>query len=326
LTCQHNTMRSPHTNAWRHRNRILIGFLLLIVVVLVIKSSQSQADTATVPEVVVPVTIFDAEAWLSNIDRSPLRTNSKSTHNNCVATLMTNHHYVSMVQLLGYTLDKVQSKAKKIALVTDSITEEVMDKIKKTGWIPVPVDVIPQPGQESSDSRFRMMFTKLHLWRLIECRSLVYVDSDTLVLHNFDELFEFTNYAPFAAAPDNWYGKFTVDINAGVMVLKPSLTEFDQLITSSVNNTDKYSAFLAEQGYLNWYYYGSMIRLPLIYNGNMATWRSNEEFWSRTAAHTKVLHYTLQKPVLPAPDNVTDPYLSLWYETWEEMHLALDLK
>ena len=66
-------------------------------------------------------------------------------------------------------------------------------------------------------------FTKLHAWRLTRFKKCVFLDADTLVLCNVDELFE---REEFSAAPDvGWPDCF----NSGVFVYKPSQETFSNL-------------------------------------------------------------------------------------------------
>ena len=66
-------------------------------------------------------------------------------------------------------------------------------------------------------------FTKLHAWRLVRFQKCVFLDADTLVLCNVDELFE---REEFSAAPDvGWPDCF----NSGVFVYKPSMETFANL-------------------------------------------------------------------------------------------------
>lgn len=72
-------------------------------------------------------------------------------------------------------------------------------------------------------------FTKLHAWRLIRYDKCVFLDADTFVLCNVDELFE---REELSAAPDvGWPDCF----NSGVFVYKPSLETFRRLLELAVN-------------------------------------------------------------------------------------------
>ena len=61
----------------------------------------------------------------------------------------------------------------------------------------------------------------MHLFNLTQFERIVYLDADTLVLVNVDDLFE--RNVSFAAAPD----VFPPDrFNAGVMIVQPDDTSF----------------------------------------------------------------------------------------------------
>ena len=67
-------------------------------------------------------------------------------------------------------------------------------------------------------------FSKLQAWRLEEYSKCVFLDADTLVLTNVDDLFE---REELSAAPDiGWPDLF----NTGVFVFKPSYETFCSLV------------------------------------------------------------------------------------------------
>ena len=67
--------------------------------------------------------------------------------------------------------------------------------------------------------------TKLHCWTLTDFDKAVFLDADTLVLRNCDELFD--HYDEFSAAPDiGWPDCF----NSGVFVFRPSIRTYKSLL------------------------------------------------------------------------------------------------
>ena len=74
--------------------------------------------------------------------------------------------------------------------------------------------------------------TKLHLWNLEQYEKVVYVDADTLVLHNVDVLFDMNTHENDGrdvvwAAPDcGWPDCF----NSGVMVIKPNRNTYERIL------------------------------------------------------------------------------------------------
>ena len=73
-------------------------------------------------------------------------------------------------------------------------------------------------------------FSKLHVWRLTQFFKCVFLDADTLVLQNVDELFE---REELSAAPDiGWPDTF----NSGVFVFEPSIETFNKLVALAKEN------------------------------------------------------------------------------------------
>ena len=70
-------------------------------------------------------------------------------------------------------------------------------------------------------------FSKIHAWRLTQYTKCVFLDADTMVLQNVDELFD---REEISAAPDiGWPDCF----NSGVFVFVPSLDTFKNLLDSA---------------------------------------------------------------------------------------------
>lgn len=70
-------------------------------------------------------------------------------------------------------------------------------------------------------------FSKINAWRLVQYSKCVFLDADTLILQNVDELFERDE---LSAAPDiGWPDCF----NSGVFVFEPSLQTFYNLMELS---------------------------------------------------------------------------------------------
>nr|XP_013797804.1 PREDICTED: glycogenin-1 isoform X2 [Apteryx mantelli mantelli] len=104
--------------------------------------------------------------------------------------------------------------------------------------------------------------TKLHCWELTQYSKCVFMDADTMVLSNIDELFE---REELSAAPDpGWPDCF----NSGVFVYRPSIETYNRLLQFA---TEKGSFDGADQGLLNtffssWATTDMSKHLPFIYN------------------------------------------------------------
>ena len=119
--------------------------------------------------------------------------------------------------------------------------------------------------------------TVLQLLEEAGAHGVVYLDADTLVTRNFDELFALP-YA-LAAAPDVYTNRkgFWFHFNAGVLFVRPSAKAFRQLVSQI--DTAQYPHWEAEQAFLNVFFGAEAVGLPYIYNGNMAIKRRNPALW-----------------------------------------------
>ncbi|EAT32899.1 AAEL014863-PB [Aedes aegypti] len=130
-------------------------------------------------------------------------------------------------------------------------------------------------------------FTKLHCWRLTQFEKCVFLDADTLVLRNCDELFE---REELSAAPDvGWPDCF----NSGVYVFRPSLETFSNLMQYAVTNG---SFDGGDQGLLNsyfsdWAHKDIAKHLPFIYNTSSVASYSYLPAFKQFGQNTKILHF-----------------------------------
>merc|ERR1719309_31693 len=88
-------------------------------------------------------------------------------------------------------------------------------------------------------------FTKLHCWKLTQYTKCVFLDADTLVIQNSDDLF---SREELSAAPDiGWPDIF----NSGVFVLSPNVDTYRELVSLGV---EQGSFDGGDQGLLNKYF------------------------------------------------------------------------
>ena len=73
-------------------------------------------------------------------------------------------------------------------------------------------------------------FTKVHCWNLTQYRKCVFLDADTLIIQNCDELFERDE---LSAVPDiGWPDCF----NSGVFVFEPSRATYEAILEYAIQN------------------------------------------------------------------------------------------
>ncbi|KAK0113131.1 glycogenin glucosyltransferase [Cadophora gregata] len=101
-------------------------------------------------------------------------------------------------------------------------------------------------------------FTKITLWKQLQFRRIVYMDSDMVALRAPDELFDLPQ--AFSAAPDiGWPDIF----NSGLMVLNPNMGDYYALLAMAERGI---SFDGADQGLLNMHFKNNFNRLSFTYN------------------------------------------------------------
>ena len=215
-------------------------------------------------------------------------------------TLLYGDYFLS-VRVLGLSLKLTGTKREMVVLCTDELSMNNRKILEGDGWTVKQTKAIASP-YKNYGKQYQYVFTKLLIWTLTEYRRIVFMDSDTLVYANIDELFRCGKFCAAYRHSDLF--------NSGVLVVKPDLQEFHNLINKigiypSYDNTD--------QGFLN-YYHQSLIfapmlnasnnqnqeepmRLPAAYNADVGQYYVyTSRFFPLT--NFKVLHHTLG-PVKP---------------------------
>lgn len=252
-----------------------------------------------------------------------------------------NNDYLDAALVLGYTINKYHKNITMYLMHYDNIdiSYNSICKLKNVGWELYPVNDIKSPS-EKIKKQFQKNFIKLHLWNMTLFESIIYLDADTIILGKIDEIFRVVDKRiynnklgfEFAATPDN-YGLPNDDFNAGVFVLRPNIGVYNEML-KLYNNTDKYDIKWAEQSFLNEYFRFRYLRLPEIYNFNVAFWKRKPDLWEKLFTDMKIIHYTIIKPFLPESiiESITFRryryryILKPWYDIYNEMQDYLKIK
>ncbi|NXU51198.1 GLYG protein, partial [Turnix velox] len=246
-------------------------------------------------------------------------------------TLATNDSYAKGALVLGSTLQQSRTTRKLTVLITPHVSEPMRKVLGKIFDEVVPVNVL-----DSGDSahlallkrpELGITLTKLHCWELTQFSKCVFMDADTMVLSNIDELFE---REELSAAPDpGWPDCF----NSGVFVFRPSIETYNELLQFA---SEKGSFDGADQGLLNtffsnWATSDMSKHLPFIYNLSSTSVYSYLPAYKAFGAKTKVVHfmgsvkpwhYAYDSRTKSVKDNVDDPkivhpeFLNKWWDTY----------
>ena len=222
-----------------------------------------------------------------------------------IVTSLYTDSYGIAVSALGYSISKTSTSARKIVIyLPEKVSNYTLCRVKSAGWELLPVEYIPPPdGGKDVFWRFLDTYTKLRIWTFdrapTSLKSIVYLDADTLVKRNFDELFDIPFV--FSASPDVYldHRGFTIGFNTGVLAIKPDSKVFDDMLTKIYRND--YWHGEADQGFLNAYYGQQVVRLPHVYNGNLAIKSKGRKYWDAIQEQMRVVHFTLTKPFDTSP-------------------------
>lgn len=182
-------------------------------------------------------------------------------------TLATNDSYALGALVLASSLRRSGTTRKIVIMITpeglsrpmrsqlESAFDEVVDVTLLDSKDKVNLALLERP-------ELGVTFTKLHCWCLVQYSKCVFLDADTMVVRNSDELFD---REEFSAAPDaGWPDCF----NSGVFVFRPSQETFGKLMEHAATNG---SFDGGDQGLLNTYFSTWATQdiskhLPFLYN------------------------------------------------------------
>ncbi|KAI5639707.1 glycosyl transferase family 8 domain-containing protein [Phthorimaea operculella] len=149
--------------------------------------------------------------------------------NRAWVTLATNDSYGLGALVLAHSLRRANSAHPAVVLITPSVTDAMRNRLSAVFAEVITVNVL-----DSQDAahlallqrpELGITFTKIHCWTLTQYEKCVFLDADTLIVQNCDELF---NREELSAAPDvGWPDCF----NSGVFVFAPSQDTYSRLIT-----------------------------------------------------------------------------------------------
>lgn len=202
-------------------------------------------------------------------------------------------------RVLGQSLKEADPDRDRVALCTETVSDDTKKVLKADGWVIKPISNIHSPyeGKSKRGNYFFGAYSKIHVWNMTEYERVVYLDSDTLVLSNISQLF---NCGSFCAA-----FRHSDLFNSGVMVIQPSRDVFKDMI-KEVPELKSYD--VGDQGFFNNYFkelvYGPFfnwsnttrqqqpMRLPAGLNADVGMYYINSR-WLIPQKDIKIIHYTM---------------------------------
>merc|ERR1712168_355004 len=206
-------------------------------------------------------------------------------------SLTTNDDYGHGAYVLGKSLRNSNTTRQLVLMVTTGVTESMRQRLNQVWDLLVNIDQLDSFDEENLAQLKRpelgCTLTKLRAWTLTQFEKCVFLDADTLVLRNVDDLFQ---REELSAAPDiGWPDMF----NSGVFVFQPSRTTYNDLLT----HAKKFGSFDGgDQGLLNdffsdWSTKDIRRHLPFTYNTVSSAVYSYAPAFNRYGKDVKIAHF-----------------------------------
>ncbi|KAI4301951.1 hypothetical protein L6164_035182 [Bauhinia variegata] len=217
-------------------------------------------------------------------------------------TLLYGDEFLLGVRVLGKSLRDTGSKKDMVVLVSDGVSDYANQLLQADGWIVEKISLLENPNQVRP-TRFWGVYTKLKIFNMTNYKKVVYLDADTIVVKNIEDLFKCRKFCANL--------KHSERLNSGVMVVEPSETIFNDMM-SKVKTLPSYTG--GDQGFLNSYYaefpnahvfepnltreelksrpVPEMERLSTLYNADVGLYMLANK-WMVNENELRVIHYTL---------------------------------
>ncbi|KAL4305745.1 hypothetical protein HN51_039731 [Arachis hypogaea] len=217
-------------------------------------------------------------------------------------TLLYGDEFLLGVRVLGKSIRNTGSTKDMVVLVSDGVSDYAKNLLRADGWIVEMISLLANPNRVRP-KRFWGVYTKLKIFNMTNYKKVVYLDADTIVVKNIDDLFKCQKFCANL--------KHSERLNSGVMVVEPSETLFNDMM-SKVKTLASYTG--GDQGFLNSYYSDfpnahvfepnlspealksrpipQMERLSTLYNADVGLYMLANK-WMVDENELRVIHYTL---------------------------------
>ncbi|XP_062910672.1 glycogenin-1-like isoform X4 [Mobula hypostoma] len=206
-------------------------------------------------------------------------------------TLATNDAYAKGALVLCQSLKRHNTTRQVVVLFTPQVSSKMRHALQCLFDEAREVNILDSGDSAHlallSRPELGITFTKIHCWCLVQYSKCVFMDADTLVCQNIDELFE---REELSAAPDpGWPDCF----NTGVFVYVPSIETYNRLLQFAVENGsfDGGDQGLLNSFFSNWSTTDIHKHLPFIYNLASIALYSYLPAFKQFGTSVKVVHF-----------------------------------
>jgi len=250
--------------------------------------------------------------------------------NQAWVTLATNDTYALGALVLSASLKKVKTTRQKAILITPDVSYKMRTLLSSSFDLVKEVSLLDSKDEKILAVMRRpelgVTLTKIHCWTLLQYEKAVFLDADTLIVKNSDELFERDE---LSAVPDiGWPDCF----NTGVFVFKPLMETFEALtlMAASEGSFDGGDQGLLNQFFSTWNTDDIAKHLSFVYNMTLISVYSYPPAYKRFGQNVKIVHFLGSlKPWLygydPKSKTVLEPTTSQSSQQLEHVQAWWDL-
>ncbi|KAF8053272.1 hypothetical protein N665_1437s0008 [Sinapis alba] len=217
-------------------------------------------------------------------------------------TLLYGDEFLLGVRVLGKSIRDTGSHKDMVVLVSDGVSHYSNKLLMADGWKVEKISLLANPNQVHP-KRFWGVYTKLKIFNMTDYKKVVYLDADTIVVKNIEDLFKCSKFCANL--------KHSERLNSGVMVVEPSEALFSDMM-KQVKTLSSYTG--GDQGFLNSYYpdfpnarvfdpslspeviktrpVPKMERLSTLYNADVGLYMLANK-WMVDDSKLHIIHYTL---------------------------------
>jgi len=206
-------------------------------------------------------------------------------------SLITNNDYGNGAYVLGKSLRNTNTSRRLVLMVTPGVSGDKRAQLSEVWDQLVDIAYLDSCDTENlallERPELGCTFSKIRAWKLTEFEKCVFLDADTMVLQNVDDLFEREELS--AAADVGWPDCF----NSGVFVFRPSEKTYADILA----HAKKYGSFDGgDQGLLNdffsdWSTKDISRHLPFTYNTVSTAVYSYTPAFIRYGKDIKIVHF-----------------------------------
>ena len=211
------------------------------------------------------------------------------------------HSAIKLLKSIEKNVKSIKFDKLIIELIEKPLSNNLKRMLTNAGWHICVVNRIAPRDEANTFPRFRDQFTKLILFNMTEYESVVYFDSDVLVINDIEPLLNVYKHIDnqnlkIACTKDIRAGIWQDTFNMGVFSIRPDKNEFKRLIEMKSDSSIHFETSMSEQGFLNVVYKNKWFEFGFEFNANLAVYSQQKEFWNKHETNISVVHYTMNKP------------------------------